>query len=650
MNKKYLVLLGISLGLTHTASQAQTIFTVGNEAVSKEEFLAGYKKNNANNTLSYDAASLTNFANLYALYKMKVKEAEALKIDTIDVIKSEINNYKIQLAKNYLTSKENVEALAKEAYSRSKTERKVAHILIQSYTASPSNDISKDFIDSLYTQINTGKISFEEAAKRYSMDKATGKQGGSLGYITAFQTPYDFENVAYSTPVGTMSQPFKTQYGYHIVKVLAERPSSGTVEVAQILLGTNSGNPDMVTEKVKLANDLRNRLVNEHASFESLVQQYSEDEYTVGTGGKMAPFKTGKMTENFENAAFGLKKPGDISEPIITDYGVHLLKLISKQPLGTYEEERNALIAKVEQNSRFETAKAKDMLEVKKKMGFKDYPENLSAMISTISQGDLEKGNQLQAYPELNAKLFEVQQKTYTQQDFLKYIVALTQGRLNGRKEDTFRELYRIYTDKIVTDLQISELEKNNKDYRNLVTEYRNGVLIFDLMDKNIWSKATKDTADLRKFYVSNSSKYEWKPGFEGVVFQSKNHEALQQVQQALASGLSVDDALTKASTPNNSEKIYQQTGRFEFEYVGMFDKNMLQENKATEIRKDAENGELFVYPTKVYKTIMPKTLEEAKGAVVEDYQKRLEKNWESELRSKYTYKLNDAALKKLVH
>ncbi|RQO30893.1 hypothetical protein DBR32_09275 [Taibaiella sp. KBW10] len=648
MNKKYLVLLGISLGLSYSAAQAQTIFTVGNEAVSKEEFLAGYKKNNSSNTLSYNDASLTNFANLYALYKMKVKEAEALKIDTIDAIKSEINNYKIQLAKNYLTGKENVEALAREAYNRTQTERKVAHILIQSYTATPSNDVSKNFIDSLYAQINSGKVSFEEMAKKYSMDKATGIQGGSMGYITAFQTPYEFENVAYNTPVGTLSKPFKTQYGYHIVKVLAERPSTGTVEVAQILLANNNGNADMVTEKVKLAMDIRNQLINQQASFEALVQKYSEDEYTVGTGGKIPPFKTGKMTEVFENAAFGLKNVGDISEPVITDYGVHILKLISKKPLGTFEEEKSFLVNKVEQNSRFEVAKAKDMLEVKKKMGFKEYPENLSALVNTINQNDLEKGNQLQAYPNLKEKLFEVQQKTYTQQDFLQYIMALTQGRLNGRKEEAFKELYRIYTDKVVTDLQIADLETNNKDYKNLISEYRNGVLIFDLMDKNIWSKATKDTMNLRKFYTANSTKYQWQPGFEGVIIQSKNHEALQQVHNALAQGLSVDDALTKANTPSNSEKIYQQTGRFEFDYVNMFDKNNLPEGKVTDIKKDGDNGEIFVYPTKVYNLVVPKTLDEAKGAIVEDYQKQLEQNWEKELRSKYTFKLNTAALKKL--
>lgn len=647
MNKKYSVLLGISLGLTALSAQAQTVFTVGNESVSKDEFLAGYKKNSSASTLRYDYNALNEFANLYALYKMKVKEAEALRMDTLPLLKNDINNYKLQLARNYLTSKDNVSALAREAYERSKTERKVAHILVQHYTADPSNDVSKKFIDSLYDQISSGKASFEQMAKQYSMDKSTGNLGGSLGYITALQTPYDFENVAYSTSVGSMSKPFKTQYGYHIIKVLAERPANGTVEVAQILLPTSNGTPDSVNAQLKLANEIRSKLVSNQASFEDMVRQYSRDEYSLNTGGKLPPFKTGKMTENFENTAFALKNPGDISEPIVTEYGIHLLKLISKKPLGTYAEEERDLTSRIEQSSRFEIAKQKDMLEAKKRLNFKEQPEHLAAMIQTINQSDLEKGGMLQEYPQLTAKLFEVQHKTYTQQDFLAYVKNLTQGRLNGRKEDAFRELYRIYTDKVITDILITDLEQNNKEYQNLITEYRNGVLIFDLMDKNIWSKATKDTAGLNTFYKKNSGHYQWQPGFEGVVFQSKNHEALQQIHDALAQGLSVEDALAKVNTPASSEKIYQQTGRFDFSSVSV-DKSQLQEGKVSGIKAD-QNGETLIYPSKIYTTAMPKSLEEAKGSVVEDYQKQLEQNWERQLRSKYPLKLNADVLKKLV-
>ncbi|WP_222166486.1 peptidylprolyl isomerase [Edaphocola aurantiacus] len=648
MNKKYSVLLGISLGVTVMSAQAQTVFTVGKDAISKEEFLAGYKKNSSNNTLRYDYNSLNEFANLYALYKMKVKEAETLRMDTLAVLKNDINNYKTQLARNYLTSKDYVSVLTKEAYERSKTERKVAHILVQHYTADPTNDASKKFIDSLYNQINTGKASFEDIAKRYSMDKSTGNLGGSLGYITALQTPYEFENVAYSTPVGSMSKPFKTQYGYHIIKVLAERPTNGTVEVAQILLPTDNGTPDLVNEQLKLANEIRAKVIAKQATFENMVRQYSKDEYSVNNDGKLPAFKTGKMTENFENAAFGLKNPGDISEPFVTDYGIHLLKLISKKPLGTYAEEERELTSKIEQNSRFEIAKQKDMAEAKKRLGFKEFPENMAAMIATINQSDLEKGATLQEYPQLTAKLFEVQSKSYSQKDFLQYVKDLTMGRLNGRKEDAFRELYRIYTDKVITDILVDELEKNNKEYQGLVSEYRNGVLIFDLMDKNIWSKATKDTVGLRNFYKSNSSQYQWQPGFDGVIFQSKNHEALTQIHDALAQGLSVEDALAKVNTPTTSEKIYQQTGRFDFSSVSNFDKNQLKEGKVSDIKSD-NNGETLIYPSKIYTTAMPKTLDEAKGSVVEDYQKQLEKNWETELRSKYSYKLNTDVLKKLV-
>jgi len=245
--------------------------------------------------------------------------------------------------------------------------------------------------------------------------------------------------------------------------------------------------------------------------------------------------------------------------------------------------------------------------------------------------------------------MFEIGTQKYSQQDFLAYVKALTQGRLNGRKEDAFRELYRVYSEKQILDAQMKNLEKTSPEFKKLAGEYRNGVLIFDMMDKNIWSRANKDTAGLRTFYEKNASKYTWNPGFTGVVFQSKNHEALQQVLTALQAGATVEEALGKMQTPASSEKVYQQTGRFDFEHVAKVDKKLIVAEKPIGIFPDGSQGEVVILADEVYNTPVKKTFAEARDQVVDEYQKELEKQWEAKLKQKYPLKINTSVLTSMV-
>lgn len=645
MQTKYLLALSLSMGLSIGSGTAQTVFTVGKESVSKAEFLSWYQKNNSQD-LKYDKTSLENFANLYALYKMKVMEADALQLDTIPEMKADIEMYRAQLAKNYIADKSILDKLVKEAYDRKKLERKVAHIMLNGF-GEAADQANKVKLDSLSTAINSGKITFENAAKQYSSDKGTSVHGGSLGYINAFQTPYDFENVAYSTAIGALSQPFKSPYGYHLVKVIAERPSIGTLEVAQILLATDGKDQNELLQKIELAKKIKQE-AQSGKTFESLVKEYSDDEYSKDKEGRIAPITSGSTDELVEQAVLALKKPGDISEPLVTPFGVHIFKLIGKKELPSFESEKAALQAKVEQ-SRSEVLKSQNILVAKKETGFKEHAAALGQLIETVSQDDFGKDKKLGEYPQLKAVMFEIGANKYSQQDFLHYVRALTQGRLNGRKEDAFKELYRVYSEKQIMDAQMKNLEKTSPEYKKLSGEYRNGVLIFDMMDKNIWSRANKDTVGLTTYYEKNAAKYTWNPGFTGVVFQSKNHEALQQILAALKAGATVDEALGKMNTPSNGEKVYQQTGRFDFEHVAKVDKKLIVAQQPIGVYPDANQGEIVILADEVYNTPLKKTFSEARDQVVDEYQKELEKQWETKLKQKYPLKINTSVLTSMV-
>lgn len=645
MRTKYLLAIGWILGSSANVLQAQTVFTVGKEAVSKSEFLSWYQKNNSQN-LKYDRTSLENFANLYALYKMKVMEADALQLDTVAALRSDIEMYRTQLAKNYISDKSMIDKMVKEAYERTKLERQVAHIMLSGFGADPdANNYKK--LDSIANIINSGKITFEQAASQFSTDRGTASKGGSLGYINALQTPYEFETMAYTTPIGSLSKPFKSPYGFHLIKVLGERPASGTAEVAQILLVADGKDKALLAEKIELAKKIKQE-ANSGRSFESLVSAYSEDEHSKDKKGVIPTISTGSADPIVEQAVFALDKEGEISEPVVSTYGVHIFKLISKKPLGSFEEEKAALVTKIER-SRTEAIKQENIAGIKKSLSFKEHPTALAQLIDAVDQNDFNKDARLGTYPELKATMFEIGTQKYGQQDFLQYVQRLTQGKLNGNKTDAFRELYRVYAEKMLTEAQMKNLEKTNPEYKKLAGEYRNGVLIFDMMDKNIWSKANQDTAGLKAFYEENADKYMWRPGFTGVVFQSKNHEALTQILAALKDGATVNEALKTVNTPSNDEKIYQQTGRFDFEHVAKVDKNQIVANKPVGIAPDVKDGEIVIFAEEIFDSPQRKTFVEARDLVVDDYQKYLEKTWDASLKQKYPMKMNSSVLSSLV-
>jgi len=636
----------------HTAVAQKTIFTYGGTPVTQEEFLKAYEKNNADKKANFSESSIREYLELYALYKMKVREAKEEKLDTIPATSNEIQGYRMQLARNYLSDKEVSKRLAKEAYERMKEEVHVAHILIASRSMHDTA-IAYKKIDSLYQAIQNRQADFSTIAMQYSEDKSTSSKGGDIGFITALQVVYPFENAAYSTPVGSVSAPFRTQFGYHILKVLDKRPSQGTVEVQQIMLLTpqSKGEEGVALAKAK-ADTVLQELKN-GTSFETLVLKYSDDQYSKNNNGKLEPFGTGKMALEFEKAAFALQNPGDVSQPVRTDYGYHIIKLVKKTPLQAYETMENVLLRKIENDSRSIAAKEAYQKSVEKALNFKEYPENFEALLKAIPDDSLNsKIFSAAPYAHMNQPLFELKGKKYLQSDFATYVAKLTRGNIAGTKEKAFTDLLKMYKSTTIDDIQMEELEQNNTEYRDLLNEYRDGTLLFALMDKKVWTRASQDTAGLKTFFENNRSKYQWKPGFEGSVYQCGDVDYLKSFRDDINNGTDVPGALAKYNTPERPQTILEtHTGRFEFNSFPQLQPKDYSEGKATRIvNDDGKPGTDFViYARKVYLNAEPKTLEEAQGTVISDYQEYLEQQWSSDLKQKYPLEINEKVLRSLV-
>lgn len=640
-------------GISITAGYAQTLFTYGSRSVAKDDFLRVYKKNSMNKAPDMSDTALRSYLNLYALFKMKVAEADKQHLDTVDKIQKDLDTYRKQLAKNYLTDEQVTNRLVKEAYDRGREDVHVKHIMVACPPGSDSTLAYKK-IDSIYNLLITNKAKFEDLARDLTDDKGTKESGGDIGFFTSLQTVYPIENAAYNTPVGKISKPFRTQFGYHIIKVVEKKADRGQVKVAQILFRSPKSQGEEGMERAHKKADSVLALIKKGHSFAVLARELSDDKYTVNDSGVMKPFGVGRMTLAFEDAAFALQKPGDVSAPVRTEYGYHIIKLIAKYPPQPYDSVASQLKHKVENDSR--SAMARDIFfnKIKEKNGFKEHPENVDDIINRIVKSTVDTGkarNTFKAadFMSMNKVVFSLAGKNYLQSDFVKFLDNLTHGRLNGPKGGVVRDAYNLYVTNVVTDFQEHKLVEENPEFKLQMEEYRDGIMLFELMDRNVWSKASKDTVGLKAFYESHKNKYMWEPGFEGSVYTFKNKAALDTAQLLLAKGNMTDEDLIKAmNTQTNPDRVTIQRGHYEFAKFRDASRDELTTDKRKVIPQP--NGTYkMIAVRQVFNTAGPKTLDEARGYVVAEYQDALEKDWEKKMRAEYPVKVNEKVFATMV-
>ncbi len=648
-----LVITCLISGLGITSGYAQTLFTYGTHSVAKDDFLRVYKKNSINKKPDMTDTALRSYLELYGLFRMKVAEADKQHLDTVDKIQKDLDSYRKQLSKNYLTDEQVTNKLIKEAYDRSKEDVHVRHILIN---CTPGTDSTLPYkkADSLYNLLSANKAKFEDIAKQFSDDKGSKDNGGDIGFFSAMQTVYPFENVAYTTPVGKMSKPFRSQFGYHIVKVIEKRADRGQIKVAHILFLSPKSKGEEGMEAARKRADSVIAQLKKGVSFSAMARELSEDKYTVNDSGVMKPFGVGRYQPVFENAAFALKNIGEYSQPVKTEYGYHIIKLLAKYPIQPYDSLYTTLKHKVENDSRAQTAREIFFNKIKEKNGYKEYNENINAVVEKLMSTVLDTGKtkgtfKSSDYTAMSKPVFTLAGKNYLQNDFIKFLESLTHGRLNGPKQSVVRDAFGVYVTNVVTDFQEHKLVEENPEFKILMEEYRDGIMLFELMDRNVWSKATKDSAGLKAFYESHKSKYVWEPGFEGSVYNFKNKASLDTAQLIMKSGNVTDEDLIKAlNTQTNPDRVTIQRGRYEFSKFRDATQAELSANKS-KVMPGVNGTYKMVVARQIFTTPGIKTLDEARGYVVAEYQDHLEKEWNAMMKKQYPMKVNDKVFKSMV-
>jgi peptidyl-prolyl cis-trans isomerase SurA len=520
------------------------IETLGTYPVPASEFAYVYRKNNSSAADYGTRASVNEYLDLYTNFRLKVLEAEQKGLDTTQAFKRELDGYRQQLAQPYLTEKSVTDNLVREAYDRMGQEVNASHILIRVAPDASPQDTLKAYekITKIRQQIVGGE-DFGQLAREVSEDPSARENGGKLGYFTAMQMVYPFESAAYKTPVGQVSQPIRTRFGYHVIKVNDKRTAQGEIKVAHLMVRVNRNAPaaDSLTAAKKI-NELYSRL-KKGENWDKLVAQFSEDAGSAANGGELPPFGTGRMIPSFEEAAFKLQNPGDLAPPVQTPYGWHIIKLIEKQPLAKFADLESSLKSKVAKDSRSELNRAAFLKRVRQEDQFVEMP---AAKTYAFSKADtaLVAGRFKYTAPAASMKapkgpndqmaLFTIKGKAYPVKDFLAYVQQNQRARAGVQPGFVMQQLYDQYVDQSLTEFEKNSLDSKYEDYRMLVKEYRDGILLFQLMDEKVWSKAIEDTLGLKKYFAENQAKYQWDQRAQGTVISAATPALLARAQKEM--------------------------------------------------------------------------------------------------------------------
>jgi peptidyl-prolyl cis-trans isomerase SurA len=646
MKNNVLALFFLSFTSLVFAQNKEVLFTINDNPYYTDEFVRVYKKN-LDLVKDDSQKDLDKYLELFLGYKLKVEKANKLGLQNDTKYQNELKSYRNQLAKSYLNDSQVTNVLIEEAYERMKYEVKASHILVMVEEGALPADTLKAYNKMLdiIKRIESGEA-FDALAAKFSEDPSAKDNKGDLGYFSAFRMVYPFENAAYKTAVGSVSKPFRTRFGYHILKVADKRVNRGEVSVAHIMI-MKPATPDAeLHEKAKQTiNDIYKKL-QQGESFESLAGQFSEDKSTASKGGALQRFGSGQLTsQEFEDIAFGLKEKGELSQPFQSQFGWHIMKLIDRFPLQTLEELKVDIENKIKRDDRSLLITNSLAKKLRAKYVIKTDTKLLVKTQKAVTNAFYEQNWVIPSNKEFQATLVTIaNNKKLTALDFLEFVSSQQKSNAKTRPiQNLTNELFEKWLDEQVITYHNDNLENEFPEFRFVMDEYRDGLLLFDLMEKEIWNKAKNDTIGLEKFRLDNIKNYQWKERMDVDIFSSTDEKVIKKVQSYLKKGKSIDFIKQKLNV-NDKINVIVKSGLFENDY-DVLPEFAITKTGVTKIV--AKGNYFFVTNVKEIKPAQPKLLNETKGKLVSDYQQFLENNWVDELRKEFNIKINTAVFDK---
>jgi peptidyl-prolyl cis-trans isomerase SurA len=641
------ILLSVSFAGHSQNANKEVLFTIDDKPYYTDEFKRVYNKN-IDLVKDESQKDLNQYLDLFVGYKLKINKANKLGLQSGPAYQAELKSYRNQLSKNYLTDSKVTQELIQEAYDRSLNEIKAAHILIMVDENALPADTLKAYKKAVEIRDKALKgEDFGNLAVQYSEDPSAKENRGELGYFSAFRMVYPFESAAYKTPKGGISKIAKTRFGYHIIKVEDVRTNRGELTVAHIMiLKPQSQKPEDIAIAKNTIQDIYKKL-QQGENFESLAKQFSQDKSSASKGGVMNRFGSGQLSsEEFEDAAFALKNPNDYSAPIESNFGWHIIKLVEKHPVKTLDEMQSELDSKIRKDERSRLITNSLNEKLKKKYSVKRDNKLYAVTAKTVTDKYYTGEWKL---PE-NKKPFEgnlvtIDKKAYTAVDFLDYL------NVQQRAENTIKPIgklvdkkYDDFIDQKVNEYYNENLEGEFPEFAAVMDEYRDGLLLFDLMEKEIWEKAKTDSIGLQKFHEAHKNSYMWGNRLDAVVLSSTNKDFAKKAQKLLKQGKTAEQ-IKEQMNIKDAVNVMSNAGIFD-ENSDALPKGIERKDGISDVIKEGE----YYFVVKINKHLPagPKTLDEAKAKVINDYQQYLEEKWVGDLKQEFKVNVNQPVFEKV--
>ncbi|MEA3447885.1 MAG: peptidylprolyl isomerase [Bacteroidota bacterium] len=629
------------------------ILEVDGEQITVSEFLHIYNKNNKQQSESYSPDSLMNYMDLFVNFKLKVAEARNLGLDTLKKFNKELRGYRSQLTQPYLTDKSVEKELIKEAWERKQKDVKASHVLIKvDQHASPKDTLEAyNKITEIRKKAVSGDADFNELAKKYSGDKSVKRNDGHLGWFTVFGMVYPFETAAYETPVGEVTDIVRTRFGYHIIKVEDKRPAKGRIRVSHIMVLKPKDATQEEKEKAEAKVKEIKQKLDAGEAFDKLAEEYSEDRRSARSGGLLPWFGVGgKMIPEFEEAAFQLNEIDEIAGPVKTSYGYHFIKLIDKEPVGSFEEEKSKIASRISNSARASRSKEVLVEKLKKEYELKLFPDKVEEVHAHVTDSIFHGTWDASEAKKLDGKLLSFANTVLYQKDYAAYLEKYNRKNNPMALETFLHEKVDDYVSKCILMYEEKHLESKYPKFRYLMKEYHDGILLFDVTDKMVWSKAVEDTAGLKAFYEKNKQKYMWGTRDEVKKLNTKNKKLAKNVEKYIKKHSKVtwneiDSVFNAEDSAAVSKDVWGMFETGENEMVSdLVVEHSKKLNRKGEILNRDDNQVLYIKKIEPY----VKKLKEAQGMVTADYQKMLEKEWMNALHNKYDVVIHDDVLNKI--
>jgi peptidyl-prolyl cis-trans isomerase SurA len=628
--------------------QKEVLFTIDNTPYYTDEFERVYKKN-LDLVKDDSQKNLDNYLTLFTGYKLKVTKANKLGLQDNTKYQNELKSYRNQLSKNYLTDSKVTTELVQEAYNRSLKEVSASHILFLADENATPADTLKAYNKAVEVRKKAlAGEDFGKLAAEYSEDPSAKENKGDLGYFSVFRMVYAFENGAYNTPKGEISKIVRSRFGYHVIKVNDVRDNRGDIEVAHIMIMKPKQEDAAESAKAKTKIEDIYKKLQQGEDFSALAKQFSEDKASATGGGVLTAFSSGELTsQEFEDNSFALSKPGDISKPFESQFGWHIVKLIQKKPLVSFEDSKSNIETRTKRDERSRLIEQSLNDKIRKTYTVntdkKVYKDVQAALTDSLFKMTWKLPADLAKYDK--ALITINNDKKLTGKQFLEYVA--TQQNLGLAKKTipaVTEMLLQRYTDEQLNAYYSDNLEKRYPEFAQVMEEYRDGLLLFDLMEKEIWDKAKNDTVGLQKYYDANKAKYQWKARVETQVYSSTSEKDIKSTRAFLLKNKTAYYIKQKLNT-GGKVNVIEKSGTFEQDSETL-PRQAVWKTGVSEVIKDGNY--YYVLNTSKLLPAGQKTLDEAKGHVVNDYQQYLEDNWVNELNKEFTVKVNAAAFEKV--